>query len=134
MPPELQAFCICSAAGVISCISRQKILHHSVHNICRLSPPYLSADTSRTQSLTEIFLHDPCLQVGDQVHLARWLLHRLGEDFGIVSTFNPKPVKGDWNGECSAGRLFLNIALTGLMLAFIISIVQFEVGQNLLGC
>ena len=30
--------------------------------------------------------------------LARWLLHRLGEDFGIISTFNPKPVKGDWNG------------------------------------
>ena len=30
--------------------------------------------------------------------LARWLLHRLGEDFNIISTFNPKPVKGDWNG------------------------------------
>ncbi|KAK9821964.1 hypothetical protein WJX81_006441 [Elliptochloris bilobata] len=38
------------------------------------------------------------LEVGDQVLTARWLLHRLGEDFGIVSTFNPKPVKGDWNG------------------------------------
>ncbi len=30
--------------------------------------------------------------------LARWLLHRLGEEFNIISTFNPKPVKGDWNG------------------------------------
>lgn len=38
------------------------------------------------------------LEVGDQVMLARWLLHRLGEDFGIVTTFAPKPVKGDWNG------------------------------------
>ena len=38
------------------------------------------------------------LEVGDQVMLARWLLHRLGEDFNIISTFNPKPVKGDWNG------------------------------------
>lgn len=38
------------------------------------------------------------LEVGDQVMIARWLLHRLGEDFGIVSTFHPKPVKGDWNG------------------------------------
>ena len=36
--------------------------------------------------------------VGDEVMIARWLLHRLGEQFGIVSTFNPKPVKGDWNG------------------------------------
>ncbi len=43
------------------------------------------------------------MQVGDQVHLARYLLHRLGEKYGIVSTFNPKPVKGDWNGELSSG-------------------------------
>jgi len=38
------------------------------------------------------------LETGDQVMIARWLLHRLGEEFGIVSTFAPKPVKGDWNG------------------------------------
>lgn len=38
------------------------------------------------------------LELGDEVMLARWLLHRLGEDFGISSTFDPKPVKGDWNG------------------------------------
>ena len=36
--------------------------------------------------------------VGDEVMVARWLLHRLGEQFGILCTFNPKPVKGDWNG------------------------------------
>lgn len=38
------------------------------------------------------------LETGDMVMLARWLLHRLGEEFGIVSTFHPKPMKGDWNG------------------------------------
>ena len=38
------------------------------------------------------------LEVGDQVMVARWLLHRLGENFGIIATFAPKPVKGDWNG------------------------------------
>lgn len=30
--------------------------------------------------------------------LARWLLYRLGENWGISSTLQPKPVKGDWNG------------------------------------
>lgn len=30
--------------------------------------------------------------------LARWLLHRMGEEYGICCTFDPKPVKGDWNG------------------------------------
>jgi glutamine synthetase len=39
------------------------------------------------------------LELGDQVMLSRWLLHRLGEEYGILCTFNPKPVReGDWNG------------------------------------
>ena len=38
------------------------------------------------------------LELGDSVMVSRWLLHRLGEDMGIVCTFDPKPVKGDWNG------------------------------------
>eukprot|EP01025_Chloroclados_australasicus_P055756 TRINITY_DN682_c0_g1_i1.p1 TRINITY_DN682_c0_g1~~TRINITY_DN682_c0_g1_i1.p1 ORF type:complete len:414 (-),score=41.21 TRINITY_DN682_c0_g1_i1:307-1458(-) len=38
------------------------------------------------------------LELGDSVMISRWLLHRLGENFGIIPTFNPKPVKGDWNG------------------------------------
>ncbi|KAG6547616.1 hypothetical protein Mapa_011065 [Marchantia paleacea] len=38
------------------------------------------------------------LETGDHVMIARWLLHRLGEDFGIISTFEPKPMQGDWNG------------------------------------
>ena len=36
--------------------------------------------------------------VADQLWVARWLLNRLGEDFGISVTLDPKPAKGDWNG------------------------------------
>ena len=38
------------------------------------------------------------LDVADELWLARWLLYRIGEDFGISATLYPKPVKGDWNG------------------------------------
>lgn len=38
------------------------------------------------------------LAVADQLWISRWLLLRLGEDFGIRVSFDPKPVKGDWNG------------------------------------
>jgi len=38
------------------------------------------------------------LEVSDQLWLARWLLHRVGEDFGVSITLDPKPVRGDWNG------------------------------------
>jgi glutamine synthetase len=38
------------------------------------------------------------LALGDEVMISRWLLHRIGEDYSISCTFDPKPVKGDWNG------------------------------------
>ena len=38
------------------------------------------------------------LEVSDQLWLARWLLYRTAEDFGVSATLDPKPVKGDWNG------------------------------------
>lgn len=36
--------------------------------------------------------------VADHLLLARWLLYRIGEDFDIVATLDPKPIEGDWNG------------------------------------
>src|SRR5688572_15729133 len=40
---------------------------------------------------------DP-LVVADHLWVARWLLYRLGEDFGVSATLHPKPMQGDWNG------------------------------------
>ncbi len=37
-------------------------------------------------------------QVADELWIARWLLYRIAEDFGVAATLDPKPVKGDWNG------------------------------------
>jgi len=38
------------------------------------------------------------LNVSDHVHIARWLLERLGEEYDISISFDNKPIKGDWNG------------------------------------
>jgi glutamine synthetase len=38
------------------------------------------------------------VEVGDQLWLARWLLERIAEEFGVDVSFDAKPVKGDWNG------------------------------------
>ena len=38
------------------------------------------------------------LEVSDQLWVARWLLYRTAEEFGVSATLDPKPVKGDWNG------------------------------------
>jgi len=37
-------------------------------------------------------------EIGDQLWVARWLLYRVGEDYGVSATLYPKPVRGDWNG------------------------------------
>ena len=38
------------------------------------------------------------LDVSDQLHVARWLLHRIAEDYDVVISLDAKPVRGDWNG------------------------------------
>ncbi|XP_039286015.1 glutamine synthetase 2 cytoplasmic [Nilaparvata lugens] len=42
----------------------------------------------------------PCegIEIGDQLWVARYLLHRVAEEFGVVVTLDPKPMEGDWNG------------------------------------
>jgi glutamine synthetase len=40
----------------------------------------------------------PSPEVGDHLWLARWLLYRVGEEYKISATLDPKPVRGDWNG------------------------------------
>ncbi|XP_067129977.1 glutamine synthetase 2 cytoplasmic-like [Centruroides vittatus] len=42
----------------------------------------------------------PCegVSIGDDLWMARYILHRVAEDFGVIVTFDPKPVPGDWNG------------------------------------
>lgn len=38
------------------------------------------------------------LKVSDHMYVARWLLHRIAEDYDVIISFDAKPVKGDWNG------------------------------------
>lgn len=42
----------------------------------------------------------PCegISMGDELWLARFLLHRIAEDFNVIVSLDPKPVTGDWNG------------------------------------
>nr|Q06378.1 RecName: Full=Glutamine synthetase; AltName: Full=Cytoplasmic GS3; AltName: Full=Glutamate--ammonia ligase [Hordeum vulgare]CAA48830.1 cytoplasmic glutamine synthetase [Hordeum vulgare] len=38
------------------------------------------------------------ISAGDQVWVARYILERITEIAGVVVTFDPKPIPGDWNG------------------------------------
>ncbi|KAI1274081.1 glutamine synthetase [Xylaria sp. FL0933] len=42
----------------------------------------------------------PCegIEMGDHLWMARFLLHRVAEEFGAKVSVQPKPIPGDWNG------------------------------------
>ena len=49
------------------------------------------------------------LNVSDELWIARWLLYRIGEEFGVNATLHPKPVKGDWNGAGAVSYTHLTL-------------------------
>ncbi|MEU8246134.1 glutamine synthetase [Nonomuraea sp. NPDC048916] len=38
------------------------------------------------------------VEVADHMWIARWLLYRTAEEFGVEATLDAKPARGDWNG------------------------------------
>ena len=38
-------------------------------------------------------------RAGDEVWVARYLLERIGERYGVAGNWHPKPIAGDWNGS-----------------------------------
>lgn len=42
----------------------------------------------------------PCkgIEMGDHLHMSRYIMNRVTEDLGIQVTYEPKPRDGDWNG------------------------------------
>eukprot|EP01113_Clastostelium_recurvatum_P006643 TRINITY_DN13021_c0_g2_i2.p1 TRINITY_DN13021_c0_g2~~TRINITY_DN13021_c0_g2_i2.p1 ORF type:complete len:360 (+),score=75.65 TRINITY_DN13021_c0_g2_i2:92-1171(+) len=42
----------------------------------------------------------PCegISIGDHMWVSRYIMHRIAEMFGVVVSFHPKPIQGDWNG------------------------------------
>ncbi len=41
----------------------------------------------------------PLLEAGDHLNVARYILIRIAEKYGIVVNFNPKPISGNWSGS-----------------------------------
>ncbi|KAM3144357.1 hypothetical protein pb186bvf_003521 [Paramecium bursaria] len=39
------------------------------------------------------------IEIGDHLWLARYILERIGEEFGVDINYDPKPIQGDWNGS-----------------------------------
>jgi glutamine synthetase len=38
------------------------------------------------------------MKAADDLWISRYILWRIAEEFGVVVTFDPKPMEGNWNG------------------------------------
>jgi len=60
----------------------------------------VSGDNAEVMPAQWEFQVGPCegINMGDELWMARFMLHRVAEDYGVVATMDPKPIPGDWNG------------------------------------
>lgn len=95
------------------CLNMHKFTHVSINvNFWPKSPNLNTAFWTRERfevtrrwtfllvSIQWEFQVGPCegIEVGDHLWMARFLLHRVCEDFGVIATLDPKPIPGNWNG------------------------------------
>jgi glutamine synthetase len=94
-PPQGPYYC---GVGADEVYGRQLIEAHT--KACIAAGLRLSGTNAEVMPAQWEFQIGPLapLECADQLWVARWLLYRLGEDYGITATLHPKPVKGDWNG------------------------------------
>jgi len=70
------------------------------YRACLYSGVNISGANAEVMPAQWEFQVGPCegIQMGDDLWIARFLLHRVAEDFGVVVSMDPKPMQGDWNG------------------------------------
>ena len=85
-------------AGTGKAFGRRVVEAH--YNACLNAGLEISGINAEVMAGQWEFQVGPCegIDSGDQVILARYILERVSEEFGVVVSLDPKPIAGDWNG------------------------------------
>jgi len=86
------------AVGTGNVYGREVVEAH--YRACLFAGVNISGTNAEVMPAQWEFQVGPCegIDMGDHLWIARFLLQRVCEDFGIVASFDPKPMRGDWNG------------------------------------
>lgn len=95
--PQAQGPYYCSVGANI-CYGRVVMDLH--YRACLAAKINISGTNAEVMPGQWEFQIGPCegIEIGDHMWMARYLLGRVTEDLNIGLSFDPKPVKGDWNG------------------------------------
>jgi len=94
--PQGQYYC---SIGASNCIGRdvlEAFYRAALYADLKISGTNVEVAPSQFE-----FQVGPCLGIeeGDHMWMARYILERVAEMFGVDVNYEPKPVKGDWNGS-----------------------------------
>jgi len=70
------------------------------YRACLYSGIKIAGENAEVMPAQWEFQVGPCegIEMGDDLWMARYFLHRVAEDFNIQVSLDPKPIPGDWNG------------------------------------
>ena len=95
-PQNPMGLTIVLGAGKV--VARDLIEAH--YRVCLYAGIKISGINAEVMPSQWEFQVGPCegIEMGDHLWMARYLLVRLAEQWGIKVSFHPKPTPGDWNG------------------------------------
>ncbi len=95
-PPQGPYYC---SVGAEYAVGREMVEKHL--DLCiaaDINIEGVNAEVMKGQWEYQIFAKG-AKEAGDQLWVARYLMERVGEEYGVRINLHPKPVDGDWNGS-----------------------------------
>ena len=94
--PQGQYYC---SVGHGNAIGREVIDEH--YNACLFAGLNISGINAEVAPGQWEYQIGPCtgIESGDQVWISRYILNRVAEKHKVIVDYEPKPIKGDWNGS-----------------------------------
>ena len=96
--PEPQGDYYCGVGSRTTTLRRLAEKHYEYCLRAGLKISGINAEVAPSQWEFQI---GPCsgVSAGDELWVARYILHKLSEEFGVCVSFQPKPVPNPWNGS-----------------------------------
>ncbi|CAH8485611.1 unnamed protein product [Schistosoma rodhaini] len=95
-PPQGPYYCSVGAGKALG-----RDIPEALYRACMYAGVKICGSNAEVMPSQWEFQVGPCegVSAGDHLWMARFILHRVAEDFGVIVSLDPKPMPGNWNGS-----------------------------------